>query len=252
MSAEASCVMYFLLQIGLFAAGDVPAPVLAYLHARQRVAFVVESAGLFWIGAELLILFMVVAGRRHISTEPLPERFVLQINEKRRAIIAAVVFTLTAAAVLARHFAPWTVDADAAAEVLSDRMHAHMLVWASFVTVWVLLETLIVYHGWRGYCRLRDLLPDGGARPTMSFAAFLLIPCAAALFTWPSSAAPPDAVWRAIRDVNASDQVYWNALYLYLRLAGILWIAVEWWAAVILIKGYRMLARAVSLRGAAS
>lgn len=242
--------MYFLLQMGMSAAGDGSAPVLAYLDARQRLALVVESAGLFWIAAELLILFMVLAGRRHIATEPLPERFALRADEKRRAIIAAVLFALAAAAVLARHFAPSAVDTGHAAAVLSGRAHVHMAIWASFVTIWVLLETLIVYHGWQGYRRLRDLLPDGGARPAMPSVAFLVIPCAVGLSAWPSLAVPPDVVWQAIREVNAADQVYWNALYLYLRLAGVVWIAVEWWAAVILIQGYRVLARAAARRAA--
>ncbi|MBI4558317.1 MAG: hypothetical protein HY706_12115 [Candidatus Hydrogenedentes bacterium] len=36
-----------------------------------------------------------------------------------------------------------------------------------------------------------------------------------------------------------------NAVYLYLRLAGIAWIVVEWTAAIILWRAYRMLKRAI-------
>ena len=244
--------MYFLFQIGWFAAGDVSAAVQSYLDARQRMALIVETAGLFWIAAELAILVLVVAGRRHIGTEPLPERFALNANEKRRVLIVLVAFVAASCILLARHFVPHAVDTDHAAAVLLGRAHVHRAVWASFVTVWVLLETLIVYHGWRGYRRLRRLLPDDGTRPAIPAAALFLIPCAAVLASWPSLAAASDPVWQAIRDANAADQVYWNALYLYLRLAGVVWITVEWWAAVILIKGYRLLARAVYRRGAVS
>lgn len=38
------------------------------------------------------------------------------------------------------------------------------------------------------------------------------------------------------------DAPYRNAMYLYLRLAGIVWIAVEWTAAILLWRASRLLA----------
>jgi len=37
------------------------------------------------------------------------------------------------------------------------------------------------------------------------------------------------------------DAPYRNAMYLYLRLAGVVWIAVEWTAAFLLWRAYRLL-----------
>ncbi len=45
---------------------------------------------------------------------------------------------------------------------------------------------------------------------------------------------------------QAEDAPYRNAVYLYLRVAGVLWIAVEWMAALILWRGYRLLAESVN------
>jgi hypothetical protein len=45
----------------------------------------------------------------------------------------------------------------------------------------------------------------------------------------------------ALDAAQQADAVYANALLLYLRLAGVIWIAVEWVAAVILWRAYRLL-----------
>ena len=55
---------------------------------------------------------------------------------------------------------------------------------------------------------------------------------------WAQSAplpVPPDI--QAIRDT----QLHTNALLLYLRIAGLMWIVLEWIAAILLWKGYRAL-----------
>lgn len=44
------------------------------------------------------------------------------------------------------------------------------------------------------------------------------------------------------------NQPYRNAVYLFLRIAGAVWIAVEWVAAMLLWRAYRMLANAVAER----
>ncbi len=242
--------MYALIHL-FFAASDLPAPIVAYLNGRQRMAMLVESAGLFWIGAELAILFLVLAGRRHVDSVPLPTRFVLTVTELRRAICWSVAFTILSAIVLGRYAVSREIDV----QTLSDRVHTHLVVWAAFVTTWVLLETLIVYHGWHGYRRLCVLVEGQLRRGKTSVAAvvfllFLLLLGAGLLASWQAAAVDMDTLRQAIREANKADQVYWNALYLYLRLAGAVWVAVEWWAAIVLIKGYRMLERATMRRKA--
>jgi hypothetical protein len=51
----------------------------------------------------------------------------------------------------------------------------------------------------------------------------------------------PDVLLDVLLDAHAEDAVYRNAMYLYLRVAGLAWIAVEWVAAVVLWRAYRML-----------
>lgn len=55
----------------------------------------------------------------------------------------------------------------------------------------------------------------------------------------------------ALRRSYEDEVLYRNAIYLYLRLAGVAWTCVEWIAALILWRAYRMLANAVGRREAA-
>jgi len=48
----------------------------------------------------------------------------------------------------------------------------------------------------------------------------------------------------ALQHAAHQDAPYRQAVYVYLRLAGLFWIAVEWIAAVLLWRGYRLLAAA--------
>lgn len=231
-----------------YAAGDPVAQVLAYVQARQRVDMLVETAGLFWIAAELAILFLVLAGCRHLETTPLAPQFNLTSRERYRLAVGAAAFVLLSAGVMARYAFPAPIAPEDAAAVLSNRVHVHIAIWAAFVTTWVLLEILIVFHGWRGYRRLRRLFfPAKTARPVPA-AVCALMGGAWLLASWHANALDTGALNQAIRDANKASQVYWNALYLYLRLAGAVWIAVEWWAAVLLVRGYRMLARVAATR----
>ncbi|MFP4502989.1 MAG: hypothetical protein ACLFTT_18500 [Candidatus Hydrogenedentota bacterium] len=64
-----------------------------------------------------------------------------------------------------------------------------------------------------------------------------------AMLTWAvagAAVAAPNVLLDAMRHAHAEDAVYRNALYLYLRMAGVAWIAVEWMAAVILWRAYRV------------
>jgi hypothetical protein len=53
----------------------------------------------------------------------------------------------------------------------------------------------------------------------------------------------------AVDEARAADAVYRNALYLYLRLAGVGWVTVEWIAAILMWRGYRLLAMTARNRG---
>ena len=57
---------------------------------------------------------------------------------------------------------------------------------------------------------------------------------------------------RILEEAKAAGQPYRNAVYLYLRLAGIAWIGAEWVAAVLLWLTYRLLLRAARQWGLAS
>jgi len=77
----------------------------------------------------------------------------------------------------------------------------------------------------------------------------LLFMIAALLLAACAQAADVEAVRDAVRDAQAADAVYHNAMYLYLRLAGVAWILVEWVAAIILWRGYSLLKKAARARG---
>ena len=53
-----------------------------------------------------------------------------------------------------------------------------------------------------------------------------------------------DAALRAYNDAAAADGPVRNFVFLYLRVAGVAWIAVEWAAAVILVLAYRQMQKA--------
>lgn len=68
----------------------------------------------------------------------------------------------------------------------------------------------------------------------------------------PVDAIPEESerILTALDAAQQADAVYANALLLYLRLAGVAWISVEWVAAVILWRAYRLLRKTVDRQGA--
>ncbi|HPO16471.1 MAG TPA: hypothetical protein PLI09_23745 [Candidatus Hydrogenedentes bacterium] len=62
----------------------------------------------------------------------------------------------------------------------------------------------------------------------------------------------PPRINTMIQEVYRQDAVYENALYMYLRIAGIFWIAVEWIAAIVLWRAYRLLRNAAKPKGSLS
>jgi hypothetical protein len=200
-----------------------------------------ESAGLFWIGAELAILFAMIAARRHVEARPLPPRLELGHGEKRRARAWCFAFLVLAAIVLGRHavHALTPIPQDVS-PLLIGRARVHLAVWSGFVTAWVVLEVAIVYQGLRGYLALKALIGPAAsktARPAGPSAAML---CLAGVFLL-HAVAPAQTLLAEARTAN---QVYYNAMYLYLRMAGVAWILAEWVAALILWRAYVLVASA--------
>jgi hypothetical protein len=185
--------------------------------------------------------------------------------ELRRAPGWAVLFLILSAALIGRHFlhAPLHQQLEGimlsgdnlalrdAAEKYVSAERTHYVVWASFVTVWVILESCIVYNGWRGYRRLRALIAARSEQPLLVSARLLLLATGAlASLLVPIGFAygaelDPEAVRGVISGAYASNAAYRNALYLYLRLAGVVWITVEWIAAFVLWRSFRLISEAV-------
>lgn len=62
----------------------------------------------------------------------------------------------------------------------------------------------------------------------------------------------PVGLYQLLQEAQLQDAPYRNAVYLYLRVAGVVWVAVEWLAAIILWRAYRLLTRAVKRQEDAS
>lgn len=72
----------------------------------------------------------------------------------------------------------------------------------------------------------------------------MIILCSCILLTagLPAHAVPPeDALHAAHAKAVQYNQPIQNAVYLYLRIAGVIWLGVEWFAAVILFRLHRHL-----------
>lgn len=206
-----------------------PAAELAAWAAAARWRHLwVELAGVFWVAAELLILVLVCWGREHLATAPHCAVLRFTPAARRNLWLALACMGLLSLAVAARAFylPPPTLEAVRAYAL------AHLVVWAGFVTVWVALECAIVYHGWRGYRVLGGLLGGGwrggGVRRGVGAGAVLAL-----AFTGIATA--------QAAALHAAVEPWQNALYFYLRAAGVVWIAVEWIAAWVLWRSYALL-----------
>ncbi len=239
------------------------ADAIAYAYAEYRRTMVIECAGLFWIFAELVILFYVIAARRFVETAPMPASWKAARREHRRAVVWTALFALVSVVVLGRHWVRPPLYVQLASglqpsEILpayTSRAHNHLALWSVFVTLWVLLEAAIVYHGWRGCRHLRRVLgrPTSGGPGGLADAAMAAVLASALAMRGAAASADyashPGPLMQALLDAEAADAVYRNALYFYLRVAGTVWVGVEWVAAVTLWRTYRLLAGVVRLRG---
>ncbi|HNR30680.1 MAG TPA: hypothetical protein PKI11_07305 [Candidatus Hydrogenedentes bacterium] len=136
------------------------------MHFRHAL---IETAGLFWIAVEMIILYAVLLARRYLAEDSAFAELTLTARERRRAWAWGFLFTALCVFVFARHvpLAPLhrvleqhgtELPVAAFRECYTRRVHEHLLLWAGFVTAWVVLEAFIVYHGWRSYRLLRGLL----------------------------------------------------------------------------------------------
>ena len=139
-----------------------------------RMELLIEAAGLFWIAAEVAILFCMTVAVRIFAPRPLPSRIALTQREKKRAVLWGLALGALAASVFGRHLfiAPLPeafstivmagTDVQARVEqAYNARTHIHIALWCSFIFAWVLLEIAIVVLGIRSYRHLRELTGNG-------------------------------------------------------------------------------------------
>ena len=248
---------------------------IAGAQARETRVLVIELCGVFWIAAELVILFFVIEARRHLGRSPVPAKPVWDRVASLRACIFIAFMVAALSAVIARP-AIWvplsarlqrgSLDVNAAALHDFHALLRHLTVWAAFVTVWVVLEGAIVYQGCRAYRVFRNRIPQvpNGlpASPGIRKSAILLLLLGAALaaeiLAAPAFAARATALSSAKAADHWSEVVqisenwlcpYRNAVYLYLRVAGGVWISVEWIAASVLWRTWRLVDQILRVKG---
>ncbi len=144
--------------------------------AREQIRseLLIEAAGVFWIAAEVAILFCMTVAVRIFAARPLPSRISLTRSDRKRAVLWGLALGLLAASIFGRHLliAPLPdafsaivmagTDVQARVEqAYNARTHIHIALWCSFITAWVLLEIAIVVQGIRSYRSLRELTGNG-------------------------------------------------------------------------------------------
>ncbi len=237
---------------------------LLFLRQQQSRQYVIEFAGVFWLAAELVLLAAVDTARRHLNKSPLTPHLVFDkhVSEKILATLTITVFLYAYAYV---HGKNWSVIREGIAanltpDVIAQMYHrailSHLTVWAVFVTGWVLLEVLIVIEGILVFRRLKQILPklpfefqpSSSKKPHPITSLFIFILLFSSLFIGVNTVfAAENAMesisnpfMRACAEADIYLAPYRNAMYLYLRLAGVVWIAVEWVAAILLWRGLRL------------
>lgn len=261
---------------GLAAPDDALAALLLGELRRQCAT---ELAGLFWIGAEVFILVLVCAARRHIERDALSPTLRGGPQLRRRLLVAAGGLTALGLVLALRYvLAPPPAALYGGLAHLSPAAAASMLAsaqrrfqgvavgtWFLFVNAWVLLEVLIVWHGYRGYVALCRRLSCSPLTPAvlgpplvgMVVAAATLVasvagsPSAVAGVT-PSLPSEPDSLLRAWQEAVMADAPISAALQFHLRLAGTVWIGTEWVAALALVRVCTVLHRAAAVHGRVS
>lgn len=231
-------------------------------HSRQLT---IEFVGVFWLVAEIILLAAVDTARRHLNKSPLTPHLVFDkhVSEK---ILATLTITVFLYAYMYVHGKNWSVIREGIAanltpDVIAQMYHrailSHLTIWAVFVTGWVLLEVLIVIEGILVFRRLKQILPklpfefqpSSSKKPHLIISLFVFILLFTSLFIGINTVfADKNAIEsisnpfiRACAEADIFLAPYRNAMYLYLRLAGVVWITVEWVAAILLWRGLRLL-----------
>lgn len=202
------------------------------LARLQTQHLLIELAGVFWLVAELILLHFILLGREHIEQRPHSATLQPTRAARRRALLFIAITVGLVALVLVRRALPLPEDRP---EAVYAYVRAHLVVWAAFVTGWVVLEALMVYHGWRGYRCLRRLLHAPSAPNATPPRALLL------LLGLPGLLAASTLAWADIAHPQHDLSPLRNAVYLYLRIAGVAWITLEWYAAWILWRSWGLL-----------
>jgi len=196
--------------------------------APNNQYLLIESAGLFWIGAEMAILFAMCEARRYFSALPAKANFTFaSIQFKRVLFWILPLLGLCLWVACCQYF-----DGE-------NRWQLHILTWCSFVIIWVFLECLIVWQGCAIYARLSQKL---GAKN-------FLVPfvVAAAIFIVALSSPLLLALLQTdIAQENDPRQLVENGMYFLLRFAGVFWISVEWVAALVLVRAFFIFKRRVT------
>lgn len=167
-----------LLYCYLFSAQPTMPPVLAEAASLHSSQLRIEMAGLIWIGAELVIFYLVLRLRFIVQTHSPDETVGAQ--SARKPLLRPLLGTLLVAAVLtvgrygfiealpdAIHAVILRNPADLRHQIHAlymARAHTHLALWCGFITLWVLLEMAIVYVGFKTYRGLRSIfesLPKG-------------------------------------------------------------------------------------------
>jgi len=230
----------------------------AFLLALERRAFIYECFGVFWIVAEGLILAGVLIARRHLEHRPTAPAAAWDTTATRHVLLLGIVPLFLGIALLLRHFLLPAGSAllgggeglDAVAATMVARQREHLLVWSIMVVLWVVLESTIVYHGWRAYRRLVVLLPETPPPPGVRLSGvasglllFALVAMGPASLAW-ASPVSGTVSQDVIQAAFAAEEPVRSAAYLVIRAAAVAWIVVEWIAAVYLWRGLGRIRRA--------
>lgn len=137
------------------------------LYDQFRTHGLIEAAGLFWLLAEVLILFAMTVADNHLRLGG-REAFQWEQRYTRRLILWLALFSLLSLCVAGRH-GLWPPaytyeDTEVALRIGRHREQIHLVVWAIFVAGWVALEAAIVAYGVRAYGQLRKLLTSRESR----------------------------------------------------------------------------------------
>lgn len=234
-------------------------PVLDAARERFRTDLLIEGAGVFWLVAELAILYAVTVGGRALRERPLPGRLVLTSRERwiaaALALLSAGLIALVCARFLLAPALPEAVEAaaletsgvaDAVYAAVVRHIQVHLVIWCTFIAGWVVLESLIVIQGIRAFHALARVI--GAAPARMSTAAAATVVFAAAVLVAPEAAAHfsravETHLQHGFSEALTDARPGYRFVEFYLRVAGAVWASVEWIAALYLFRGYLMLRR---------